>query len=656
MKIKLLSLEMKNFKGVKDQLIKFGDTTQIQGDNGTGKSSIFDGFCWLLFGKNSEDKKVFEVQPLDENNNIIHHVDTIVTGVLEIDGVTKTFKRILKEKWQKQRGQAEQSLNGTQTDYEIDDIPVKQKEYLEKISDILDENMFKLLTNPLYFPGMEWKKQREILLDIIGDLDESSVINYNSKLKPLLKLLDGTNIDDFNKRTAASIKKLKDKVKDIPARIDENNSNICNDDFAALEKEKLDIQKQIDTIDSQITDSSKANEGKLKLQDDLFKLKNQLSTLQNEALKNVNKPLEEIQEKINIIKAELQKVEFKITTNNSSINNTTKYMNSCKEDLENTKNRKQELLDDYHKEKDIPFTFDDSLLNCPTCGREYDVEKIQEVKTDAEAKFNAAKKKTLSYIISKGKPLAEDIEKLESKIFNCEEDLKQLNDEILDIEGKKFVFEQNLQELEYQKQKINCIEPVIEGEKELIIKIEAIEGQISNFKSNNNSLLLEEKKGLQSQLSTIERTLGKQETNIDLQKRISELMQEEKDLNIQIANLEGEQFLGEEFIRTKVELLEATINKKFKGEVSFKLFKNLNNGGLEERCEALINGVPFTDANTASKINSGISILNTLCEHYKVNAPVFIDNAESVNEIKETESQLVLLKVSQDKKMKVEVK
>ena len=133
MKIKLLSLELKNFKGEKDRLVNFGDFTEIEGKNGTGKSTIFDAFCWVLFGKDSTDRKVFSVQPYDESNNIIHHLDTIVTATLEIDGVIKTFKRTLKEKWQKQRGAAEQELKGTETLYEIDDIPVKQKDYLEKI-------------------------------------------------------------------------------------------------------------------------------------------------------------------------------------------------------------------------------------------------------------------------------------------------------------------------------------------------------------------------------------------------------------------------------------------------------------------------------------------------------------------------------------------
>ena len=455
MKIKLISLELKNFKGIKEQLINFGDNTQISGDNGTGKSSIFDSFCWLLFGKDSTDAKNFNIQTLDENNNIIHHLEHSVIGVLEIDGVRKTFKRTLKEKWQKEKGAEERKLNGCPTIYEIDDVPLKEKDYKQNIDEILQDNMFKLLTNPLYFPNMRWKEQRQILLDIIGDLDEESVINYNSKLKPLLAMLEGKNIEDFNEKVKFKIKKLKDKVKDIPARIDENNSFICTEDFTELEKQKVAFQNDINVIDEQIADSSKANEGKLVLQEELFRLKDKLSVLRNDALKNANKPLNEVQEKINNIKSEIQKFEFKTTSTQSSIKNTEKYISSLKLDVENTKNRKQQLLNDYHKENDIPFNFDDSLVSCPACGREYDIEKIEEIKTDAESKFNVAKKKTLNYICSKGKPLADDIEKNEEKIRDSEVDLTNWNGDIEVLATQKTELETKLSELEYQKQKID---------------------------------------------------------------------------------------------------------------------------------------------------------------------------------------------------------
>jgi len=563
------------------------------------------------------------------------------------------FKRILKEKWVKQRGKAEQELNGCSTDYEIDDIPVKQKEYLEKIGEILDENMFKLLTNPLYFPNMEWKKQREILLDIIGDLEEESVINYNSNLKPLLKLLEGTNIDDFNKRVAASIKKLKDKVKDIPARIDENNSMICTEDFSELEKQKVTLQNEINVIDSQIADSSKANEGKLVLQEELFSLKDKLGTLRNDALKNDNKPLEEVQEKINKIKSEIQEINFKIRTTENKRDRFSDANLEQEKVIGNIKIKKQNLLNEFHKVNDEIFNFDEKETVCNCCGRAYDMEKIEEIKEAASVKFEESKKHNIDSIKSGGLTLKDKIEKAKLVLAKDKEEVEQLTNEVIELEKQHTELKTKLSELEKQKSEINVENPVIEGEKELLSQIEAKQGQISNFKSNDNSTLIAEKKALQEELSNTDKLLGKQQTNADLKVRIKELNQEEKDLNVQIATLEGQQFLGEEFIRTKVELLESTINQKFKGEIQFKLFKNLINGGLEECCTPLIDGVPFIDANKASQMNGGIAILNTLCDHYKVNAPVFIDNSESVNKIRETESQLILLKVSEDKSLKI---
>jgi len=655
MKIKLQSLEIKHFKGIDNKLINFGDITQIQGENGTGKSTIFDAFCWLMFGKDSHDRKVFEIQTLDSNNNIIHRLEHSVTGVLEIDGIQKTFKRTLKEKWQKKRGSAEQELNGCSTDYEIDDIPVKQKEYLEKISEILEENSFKLLTNPLYFPSLEWKKQREILLNIIGDISEENVINYNSKLKPLREILNESNIDDFNKRIASSIKKLKDKVKDIPARIDENNNSICNEDFSELETEKNKLRKDINVIDEQIADSGKANEGKLKLQESLFELKGKLGTLRNDVLKNANKPLEEVQEKINKVKSEIQEINFKIRTTENKRDRFCDSNLDQEKELEKLNNQRLNMLSEFHKVEDEVFNFDEKETVCNCCGRAYDMEKIEEIKEASRVKFEENKKHNLAAIKQGGLTLKANIEKAESLLTKDKKEVEKLRNEVIELKGKKFVLDQNLEELEYQKQKIDCVEPTIEGEKELASQIDSIQTEISNFKLNDNSLLLSEKKALQEQLSNIDKLLGKQQTNADLKIRISELNQEEKTLNIQIATLEGQQFLGEEFIRTKVELLESTINEKFKGEVQFKLFRNLINGGLEECCEALIQGVPFADANTASRMNAGISILNILCEHYGVDVPVFIDNSESINQINHTNSQLIKLVVSLDKNLKVEV-
>lgn len=656
MKIKLISLELKNFKGTKEQLINFGNATLIDGDNGTGKTTIEDAFFWLLFGKDSTDRKVFEVQPLDENNDIVHHLDTIVTGTLEIDGTIKVFKRTLKEKWQKKRGQAEQELTGNTTEYEIDDIPVKQKDYLSQISEIMDENNFKLLTNPLYFPNMDWKKQREILFEIIGDLSEESVINYNSKLKPLAELLSGKSIEEFNERIKATIKKLKDKVKDIPARIDENNSMICEEDFVALESEKEGIQAEINKIDEQIADLSKTNEGKLKLQEQLFELKNKLSILTSEAIKNANKPLEETKEEIYKIKSELQEVDFEIKTkerNRDNFNNT----NIAQEkEIEELKIKKQNLLNEYHKVNDEVFEFNEKETICKCCGRPFEMDRIEEIKESARVKFEKNQKHNLDAIKSGGLGLKANIEKAELLLLKDKEEVEKIIEEISRLELKKSNLKTQLSDLEGRKYKLEVTQEIkVEGSEELKIQINEIQAQIEAFNVNDNTELKIKKNSLQDELSRIDKLLGQQQVNESLKARIEELREEEKQLNIQIAQLEKQQFLGEEFIRTKVELLEDTINRKFNGEVNFKLFSNQINGGLNETCVATINGVPFSDANSAAKINAGISILNTLCKHYGANAPVFIDNAESINDIRSTESQLILLKVSQNKNLQVNI-
>jgi hypothetical protein len=64
--------------------------------------------------------------------------------------------------------------------------------------------------------------------------------------------------------------------------------------------------------------------------------------------------------------------------------------------------------------------------------------------------------------------------------------------------------------------------------------------------------------------------------------------------------------------------------------------------------------VPYSDINNAAKINAGLDIINTLCTHYNAFAPVFIDNAESVNSLLPVNSQLIRLVVSKDKKLKID--
>src|SRR5699024_10042463 len=94
------------------------------------------------------------------------------------------------------------------------------------------------------------------------------------------------------------------------------------------------------------------------------------------------------------------------------------------------------------------------------------------------------------------------------------------------------------------------------------------------------------------------------------EERVRELEEEEKRISSEFERLEEKLFLVEEFIRTKVNMLEEKINSKFK-YARFKLFKNNINGGLEEICETTYNGVTYSSGlNNAARINVGIDIIN----------------------------------------------
>lgn len=654
MNILLKKLSLKNFKGVKELSLDFEKITNITGENGTGKTTIFDGFLWLLFGKDSQGKSAFEVQPLDSQGNVLHGLETNVTAILDVDGYERTFSRTLSEKWVKQRGQAEAELKGTQTTFEVDGIPTKLKDYQATINNIVNEDLFKMVTNPLYFPSIKWQDQRKILLEITGEPEEENIISYNPSLSPLKdEMQDG--IDNFIKRTKASIGKLKDQLKSIPFRIDECNNSIMEVGTETLEFQKKSIVGGIEHLEEQIADSSKANEEKLKLQDKLFELKNKQNEVAIKAVQEAQKPLRDIENKIAETEKEVQVNTLNISGLETCIARLTASSDLLNSEIKDKKDKQQELRNEWVEVNKRTFNFDENQSICPCCGRPYDMRKIEEIKQNAEETFVISKKKSLDLIADEGKKLGDKIAELVERVCKNTSEITKYKCKIAEIEKEIEGEKAELFDLEKQKKSFNnATELVVPGMEEIVKEIALVEADIKAFGATDNSILKEKKKELQWQLEGINKQLNAKDNNSKLLSRIEELKEEEKALNIKIADLEGRLYLGEEFIRTKVELLESSINKKFGGAVTFKLFNNQVNGGLSECCEAMVDGVPFSNVNTAGRINAGLSIIKTLSKHYGVQAPIFIDNRESINNIVDFEGQIINLKVGKNKKLKIE--
>ena len=90
-KIKLGKLVMQNFKGCTDRTVEFSDRTVISGANETGKTTIMDGWFWLLFNKNSVGETKFDIRPHDIDGKTINNVEIMVEGTFKLYPLSRTF-------------------------------------------------------------------------------------------------------------------------------------------------------------------------------------------------------------------------------------------------------------------------------------------------------------------------------------------------------------------------------------------------------------------------------------------------------------------------------------------------------------------------------------------------------------------------------------
>ncbi len=644
--ISLIGLYLKNFKGIKELDIDFTKVTNIFGENATGKTSVFDAFTWILFDKDSQDRSKFNVQPLDSNNDIIHMLETEVSATVEIEGIKTVLKKVLKEKWVKKRGEVEAELKGTETSYYVDEVPFKQGEYQKKIADITgDESIFKLLTNPLYFSSvLKWQDRRKIIFDINGDVDIHDVINYNQDLSELLNHLNpNEDMESLTKRVKAQKAKLKKDKESIPARVDELNRAIKDDiDFEVLETKKNKISAEIKNVDEQLLDASKLNDGLLNEKNKLYSLKSRLSDIEYQVKVDSEKPLKEIKEQIYQIHDKRKNVENELDRTRRDISSKESMVTSLKESM-------NDLRVKYTNAKSAELIFDENMFVCPTCKREFEASDVESKKQELIENFNSDKAKKLEQINNDGVSKKKKVEILQNEI----EELK-IQEKLLSSQHTSIEVEMSEAEEKYQnfKPQVNLSNTEYQEIKE---QIEQLEIKLQSPVNENQQIseLKNKKYELQSEIQSINNQLAYREQNKQHKSRIKELQDEEKRLAQLIADLEKQEYLSEQFIKTKVELLESNINSKFR-YVKFKLFETQVNGGLNETCEALVNGVPFSNANTASQINAGIDIINALSEFYGINAPIFIDNRESINQIIDSNSQIINLIVSQDKKLRIE--
>ena len=638
--LELISLTIKNFKGIKNLTINFNKITSIYGMNATGKTTIPDAFRWLLFDKNSEDKKDFSIIPIGKDGETIHGIETEINADFSINGKQKNLQKIYIEKWTKKRGEATDQLTGHTTKYYIDEVPLTEAEYKKAINDLIAENLFKFITDPLYFAqDLKWTDRRQVLMNFNGDITSDSIISSNSELESLRDLLSDSDIDSLRKTLSAKKKKLNDDIKAIPFRIDEANNSIKDFDFTDLKTKLIQKELRFDNIEKQITkgslvDSKRAE--KINRQNELCK---KLDEIEFDAANEVNKNTRELRNQVETKESRLKLLNENIIEFRKSW---TSYDSNRKFYASECEIIRKEWFDEHDKTLDFLGQF-----ICPTCNRLLDEENVEKKKLEMQENFNANKAKNLESITKRGKEAAEKVKHYEQKLIETEKDIESTEIQIESLTSE-------LETLNLKSQECQAVE-LPDEHYTLKKEFDDLKAALDKPTDAKNNLLdlSTEKKELQKEIDGLKSDLKQNEINQTQRARIQELSDQERKLAQQIADLEGTEFLCEKFIKTKVGLLESEINSHF-SFVTWKLFEVQINSGIQECCYPLINGVPFTDANHAAKVNAGIDIINALTHHYQVSAPIFIDGRESVVGLVPTDNQVINLIVSaDDKKLRI---
>ena len=633
--MKLTKLELLNFKGLKSFAIDFNGDVVIRGDNATGKTTVFDSVCWLLFGKDSLDRADFEIKTL-EAGEPIHKVNHEVTGTFTLDeGGTVELKRVYREKYSSPRG-GEVTLTGHTTDYFVDGVPKKEKEYKEMASSLVDESIFKLITNPLYFnETYSWQNRRKLLLEMCGDISDEDVIASHSDLKALTDILSGHSVDDHRKVVASKKSTINKELDMLPVRIDEA---LRGKPEVTADPEVLRIN--IDTLNA-----------------DIEKLENDKALLQNgHSIVDKRAELKDVQRKIMARETELQmeyKKQYSLKSNEydsvvAEIHNMTSKLKDVRrrridanKEIDYLQNTVNELSLEFEAINKEAFAIDIDT-NCPTCGQPLPEDQIKSSRDKAELNFNKRKSKRLEEINNM-------IGLKNNAIANIKEKLQELDAEVKNTDG--------IDAKERRKadliNEIELLKPPVLEDDEVYSDLKAEELMLQMAIDEDNSDHSEEIAELEIKISDnktermkLEQELNKFAEIKRIELRVSELEAKQVELSEEKMKLDEASYLMDEFVKAKVNMLEESINARFK-LARFKMFNVMLNGNVEECCETTYKGVPYRSMNNAARINVGLDIINALTSYYKVNAPVFIDNAEAVTEFVPVNSQTIKLIVDE---------
>lgn len=649
--MKLLSMKLTNFKGIRDANFDFADggNYNIYGANEAGKSTTFDALTWLLFDKDSADTKDFSVKTIVDGEPLHHAEHSVECAFLMESGLRVTLKKVFKERWQKPRGKADAEFAGHTVNYFINEVPKSAGEYKKYIAGIIDEKKFKTLTIPTYFnEKLKDTERRELLMDIIGGVDPEIVIAMDPELKELPKLLQGRSVEDYKLVLKQSISRTKKEIDSIEPAIKEHQAMMITGADAANMGFYQEARKRAnDEIVAIMKDIAEAQAGatNAELEAEISATQSRIRELQLDDRQKQNETenqMREVYRKALQAHDDCKKEHVKLELEQTDLKGR---INTCI-------NIREQLLQDFTRIKQTEFKEAEIRTQCPICKQELPegiVEKAKAEQEERRKKFMANRAKSLKDINAQGADNNTTKAALEKEL---EEIAAQIEAKTIEENRAKEVVNAALYAQQHYQPEVNPEIATLKTKLEALLQkkntpVAAISERIAELEAKQ--------KDAENRMTEAQASLNDIEQNRKHQARILELQEKEKKLSGTFTDLQRQLYLCDRYSRALTDYINDRIADKFK-MARFVMFRdNISNDGVKECCDVVMNGIPYHDLNHAKKINIGLDIIQTLCQYYGVTMPVFIDDADLVTHLLPTNLQIIRLVVSPaDKILRVE--
>ncbi len=641
--IRIQSLRLENFKCHKSLRLDFGgENAAIYGDNATGKTSVYDALTWLLFGKDSagNGEKNMEVKPLDSDGNVRdHQAVTEVEAVFRVNGEEVALKRTYQEIWATRRGSSEATFEGNTSEYYVDGVPCKKNAYQARVAELVDEEKFRLLTSVNYFADMlPWQKRREILFDLFGVAGDREIMSSDARFDALAEACGKMTLDDFKKVLTQKRKGYLVTRNEVPARISEQQKtmdSLNNLDFDGADTEIQILRARQEQLSSEL-----------------------LSIQQNSAVDGKRLELREARLELDQLNAENQRFRDEQKRSAPSADSITRELENAKRSLRYAQtelesrraevkrigDQIQEARDNWKQVNAQKFTGG----TCPTCGQVLPEWKLQE----AVAAFEADKQRKLARIVAESDLCKRRKQKCETEMAEIQGRISNLAATVSDLEAKV---------VEARAAQAGAVIRDMEGYAGRTSEIQAwmkrLQKELDELQLDAGKTAAELRRRIsevKDKIADASQIAGKRAALEYAKTRIAQLKKDAAEAGEALGQVEKLLYLMEEFSRYKATFVESSVNDRFR-LARFRLFREQANGGTEDRCDVVYDGVPYMGLNNGMKINVGIDIINTLSRAYGVRVPLFVDNAESVTALEKTGGQLIRLVVSeQDKELRLQ--